>query len=205
MTLDRDAARALFDNAEPTPVGANTAPFAVTSPFEPIDSSVGGPMGDPAAYDRMSGRTARKGMDWRLIAPVGVAALCGVAVLVVATQRPDVEPGKTVAASTITRPAPAPLPVAPPIETAAVSPPASSIVEPPATQPTTVVRTRVRTEPARRAAAPRTVAVAPSASDASSNVSAREPYLPPPVLGAPAEVVVVPVAPAPEPVTPPQP
>lgn len=203
MTLDRDAARALFDNAEPMPVGANAAPFAAASPFAPAGDS----LGDSAAYDRMSGRTARKGPDWRLIAPVGVAALCGVAVLVVATQRTDTEPGKTVAASEITRPAPLPARIAPPIETAGLAAPASSIVNPPATRPPPVIRARARPEPARRAPAPRTVAVAPSTADASADVSAREPYVPPPVLGAPAQVIVIPVAPAPtpQPVTPPQP
>lgn len=199
MTLDREAARALFGDAEPMPAAANAAPYAATPPFAPV--------GDPAAYDRMSGRTPRKGLDWRLIAPVGVAALCGVAVLVVATQRNDTAPGKTVAAADVTRPAPLPAPVAPPVETAAVTPPASSIVEPPASRPAPVVRARVQAEPVRRAPAARTVAAAPSVADAAADVSAREPYVPPPVLGAPAQVVVTPVAPAPtpQPETPPQP
>ncbi|MFA7262532.1 MAG: hypothetical protein WC068_05875 [Caulobacter sp.] len=177
MILDRDAARALFDNAAPMPATAGGAPFAA-----PAFTMAG----DTAGYDRMSGRTARKGPDWRLIAPVGVAALCAVAVLVVASPRNDAEPGRTVAAADIARPAPTPAPVSPPI------------VEPPAPAPAPVVRARaVRAEPARRAPAPRVVARAPSAADATADVSAREPYVPPPSLGAPAQVTVTPVAPPP--------
>ncbi len=212
MSLDREAARALFDNAEPMPATAGGAPFAAASPFAPASDDAFAPVGNEALAARMSGRSTRKGPDWRLIAPVGVAALCAGAVLLVATQRNDAQPGKDVAATTVIRTTPMPAPAAPPIESAAVTPPPSSIVEPPAVKPAAVVRTQVRTAPVtRRATAPRTVAAAPSASDASSNVSAREPYVPPPVLGAPAQVTVTPVAPPPvetvepQPVTPPQP
>lgn len=196
MTLDRDAARALFDSADPMPATAGGAPFAASTPFAPV--------GNDALTARMNGRPVRKGPDWRLIAPVGVAALCAGAVLLVVSQRDDAEPGKTVASTEIARPlpAPTPMPAPAPNETAAVTPP-PSIVEPPATRPAPVVRTQARSQPARRAPAPRTVAVAPSASDASANVSAREPYVPPPVLGAPAQVTITPAAPPP--VTAPQP
>lgn len=203
MTLDRDAARALFDNAEPMPATAGGAPFAASTPFAPV--------GNDALTARMNGRPVRKGPDWRLIAPVGVAALCAGAVLLAVSQRDDAEPGKTVASTEITRPLPAPTPMPAPIETAAVTPSPLSIVEPPAIRPAPVVRAQVRSEPARRAPAPHTVAVAPSASDASADVSAREPYVPPPVLGAPAQVVITPAAPPPvsapepQPLTPQQP
>jgi hypothetical protein len=206
MTLDRDAARALFDNAQPMPATAGGAPFAAAAPVASA--------GDEAVRDRMSGRVARKGPDWRLVAPVGVAALCAGAALLIASQRDPAEPGRTVAAAEITPPAaiPAPAPLTPPpVEMAQATPPASSIVAPPARTPAPVVRTRARSEPARRAPAPRAVAAAPSATDASADVSTREPYVPPPVLGAPAEVTVTPVAPPPAvtpdpaPLTPPQP
>lgn len=188
MTLDRDAARALFDNAPATPasVGGST-PFAAASPFGEADTS----------FDaRTSGHTARTGPNWKLIAPVGVAALLAVAVLVVVQTRDPAEPGKTVAASSPMAPLNPPSAL-PPIETAEVAaPPASSIIAPPATP---VVRTAVRTAPARRAPAPRTVAVAPSATDASSNVSTYERYVPPPAPSLGAPVTITP-APAPPPI-----
>lgn len=188
MSLDRDAARALFGNAEPTPP-AGHSPFAAASPF--------GAGADEDLIARVSGKSARKGPDWRLAAPVGVAALCAVAVLVVASRRDDARSGKTVAAVDIARPAAAPAPIAPsidtpPIEIAEAAPPAP-VVEPSA--PT--IRTRVRAEPARRAPPPRAVARAPSAADAAADVGAREPYVPPPSLGAPAQVTITPVAPPP--------
>jgi len=204
MTLNRDAARALFDNAEPTPAG-NGAPFAAASPFASV-----APFGDGASepYAAATSRPARKGADWRLIAPIGVAAVCAVAVLVIAQTRDTAEPGRTVAASEIVPPTPMPqaAPLTPaPVETAALAPPASSIVTPPATRPAPVAAARVRTEPARRAPAPRTVAAAPSAADASSDASTRVPYVPPPALGAPAVVTIAPPAPAPAPVPTPEP
>lgn len=192
MTLDRDAARALFDNAPaPAAMPSGGSPFASASPFGDADTS----------FDaRTSGRTARKGANWKLIAPVGVAAVCAVAVLVIAQTRDPAEPGKDVAASSPMAPLNPPSAL-PPIETAEVAtPPATSIVEPSAAAPGPVVRGTVRTAPARRAPAPRTVAAAPSATDASSNVSSYERYVPPPApsLGAP-----VTVTPAPTPAPPP--
>lgn len=190
MTLDRDAARALFDNA-PAPAAAagGATPFASASPFGEADTG----------FDaRTSGRTARKGANWKLIAPVGVAAVCAVAVLVIAQTRDPAEPGRDVAASSVMAPLNPP-PALPPVETAeAAAPPAASIVEP-AAAPAPVIRATVRTAPARRAPPPRTVAAAPSVSEASSDVSTREPYVPPPSLGAPVTVTPAP-APAPAPV-----
>jgi WAS/WASL-interacting protein len=191
MPLDRDAARALFDNAAPMPAGAGGAAFASASPFAPAAND--------ALTARMSGGSTRKSIDWRLAAPVGVAALCAGAALLIVSQRDPAEPGKTVATTEVTRPLPTPLPAPTPlpeqVETATAAPPASSIAAPPAARSTPVVRARVTPAPARRAPPPRTVAAAPSASDASSNVSAREPYVPPPSLGAP--VSVIPAAPPP--------
>lgn len=202
MTLDRDAARALFDSADPMPAAGGGSAFATTSPFAPADND---------ASARMSGGAQRGRIDWRLVAPVGVAALCAGAALLLVTQRDPAEPGRTVAATEATQPLPTPLPApAPlpePVETAAATP--APVIAPPAARPAPVVR--ARTAPARRATTePRAVATAPSAADASSNVSAREPYVPPPSLGAP--VTITPVAPTPapapapmpEPVTPPQ-
>lgn len=201
MTLDRDAARALFDNAAPMPVaaGGSASPFA--------------PAGNEALTARMSGLSARKGPDWRLVAPVGVAALCAGVVLVVVSQRDDAEPGKTVASSELTRPLPAPAAMPAPVEMAAVTP-QSPKVEPQASRPASAVRAQARTAPARRAPAVGAVVAAPSAPDASANVSAREPYVPPPVLVAPTPVIIIPappppvitLEPEPQPVTPqPQP
>lgn len=201
MTLDRDAARALFDNAAPMPANAGGAPFVSAAPFAPA--------GNDALTARMSG-SARKGPDWRLVAPVGVAALCAGAALLIIGQRDDARPGKDVAATTATRPLPPPVAMPEPVETAAVTPPAAAIVEPSAPPPATAVRTRARSERAARPAPARRVAVAPSASDASSDVSAREPYVPPPVLDAPTPVIITPaapppvIAPEPQPETPPQ-
>lgn len=191
MTLDRDAARALFDNA-PAPaasVGGST-PFAAASPFGEADTGLS---------DRMSGKSARKGPDWRLIAPIGVAGLCAVAVLVIAQTRDPAEPGKSVAVAEMAPLTPPPI-LPPPVETATVAtPPASSIVDPPAVRPAPVVRTTVRAAPVRRAAPPRTVAAAPSAADASTNVSAREPqpYMATPSVVVPTPTPVTPAAPPP--------
>src|SRR3990167_6120396 len=141
MSLDRDAARALFDQAPaPAVTASGSTPFASVSPFGEPDEDL---------IARVEGRTHRRtGLDWRLIAPVGVAAA---------------------------RPARAP-------------------------------------PPARRAPPPRTMAAAPSVSEASADVSTREPYVPPPSLGAPVTVTPAPapvapppvVEPTPEPTTPPQ-
>lgn len=194
MTLDRDAARALFDNAPAATTAGGATPFASASPFGEADTG----------FDaRTSGRAARKGANWKLIAPVGVAAVCAVAVLVIAQTRDPAEPGRDVAASSVMAPLNPP-PALPPVETAEVAtPPATSIVEPPAAAPAPVVRATVRTAPARRAPPVRTVAAAPSATDASSNVSTYERYVPPPApsLGAPVTVTPAPVAPpAPAPI-----
>lgn len=190
MTLDRDAARALFDNAPaPAATAGGATPFASASPFGEADTG----------FDaRTSGGAARKGANWKLIAPVGVAAVCAVAVLVIAQTRDPAEPGRDVAASSVMAPLNPPSAL-PPVETAErAAPPAASIIEPPAAAPAPVVRTTVRAAPARRAPPPRTVAAAPSVSEASSDVSTREPYVPPPSLGAP-----VTVTPAPAPTPPP--
>lgn len=196
MTLDRDAARALFDNA-PAPVATagGSTPFASVSPFGETDEHMNA---------RLEGRAhRRKGPDWRLIAPVGVAAVCAVAVLVVAQTRDPAEPGKDVAASSPMAPLTPPSAL-PPVETAeVVAPAAASIAPPPAAAPAPVARTTVRTAPARQAPAPRSIAVAPSATDASSNVSTYERYVPPPApsLGAPVTVTPAPIAPpAPAPI-----
>lgn len=201
MTLDRDAARALFDKAPaPAATAGGSTPFASVSPFGEPDEDL---------MARVAGKThRRKGADWRLIAPVGVAAACAVAVLVIVQARDRAEPGKTVAASSPMAPLNPPSAL-PPVETAEVAaPPASSIIEPPAAAPVPVVRAAVRATPARRTPPAQAVAAAPSAPDASSNVSAREPYVPPPSLGAPVTVTPAPapvvVEPAPEPTTPPQ-
>ena len=205
MSLDRDAARALFDQAPAPAVTANgSTPFASVSPFGEPDEDL---------IARVEGRThRRKGLDWRLIAPVGVAAACAVAVLVVVQTRDPAEPGKTVAASSPMAPLNPPSAL-PPVETAEIAaPPAASIIEPPAAAPAQVVRTAVRAAPARRAPPPRTMAAAPSVSEASADVSTREPYVPPPSLGAPVTVTPAPapvapppvVEPTPEPTTPPQ-
>lgn len=203
MTMNRDAARALFDRAPaPAATAGGATPFASVSPFGPPDEDL---------IARVEGRTHRRNrLDWRLIAPVGVAAVCAVAVLVVAQIRDRAEPGKTVAASGPMAPLNPPSAL-PPVETAEVAaPPAASIIEPPSDVPAPVVRTTVRATPARRAPPARTVAATPSASEASSNVSTRESYVPPPSLGAPVTVSPAPVAPppvarpAPDPTIPPR-
>lgn len=206
MTLDRDAARALFDNAPaPAATPGGASPFASASPFGEADTG----------FDaRTSGRTARKGANWKLIAPVGVAAVCAGVVLVIAQTRDPAEPGRDVAASSVMAPLNPPSAL-PPVETAEVAaPPAAAIVAPPAAAPAPVVRTAVRTAPARRAPPARTVAAAPSATDASSDVSTYERYVPPPApsLGAPVTVTPAPTPapppiitePTPEPTIPPQ-
>lgn len=191
MTLDRDTARALFDNAGPMPATAGGTSFASTSPFAPV--------GNDALSARMSGRSTRKGPDWRLIAPVGVAALCAGAVLLISSQRNDTQPGKTVAATatgSIPAAPPTPAPIAPGrVAMAVITPPASSIIEPPARTPTPVVRLKPRAEPAHRAPVQR---AAPPPAEVS--VPAPSMTLPAPVE--PTPEVIVPAAP---PVTMPQP
>lgn len=203
MTLDRDAARALFDNAPAAPASVGGAtPFAAVSPFGEADTG----------FDaRTSGRTARKGANWKLIAPVGVAALGVVAVLVVVQTSDRAKPGKDVAASSPMAPLDPPSAL-PPVEAAEATPPASTIKSP-ATAPAPVIRSAARTAPARRAPAPRPVAAAPSAPDASSDVSTYERYVPPPPPSQDAPVTVTPapvapppliVEPTPDPTIPPQ-
>lgn len=199
MSLDRDAARALFDHASPMPAIAGGAPFASASTFA------------PAASRGVSGTSTRKSLDWRLIAPVGVAALCAVAVLFISSQRDTAEPGKTVASTEITEPEPAPT-LPPPIEpfqaqSAVIAPAASSIVAPPATEPAPAVRTRVRTEPARRAPAPRTIAAAPRVTAPQAAIVVPQPYVAPIIPDAPPLIAATPpiVTPEPNPVTPPAP
>jgi hypothetical protein len=191
--MDRDAARALFDRAEPTPLAPDGhSPFAATSPFAESDADL---------YDHVVGKAPqKKRIDWRYVAPIGVAAVCAGAVLFIVNQRDGAAPGKTVASAEIVQPVPAPIQAA-----QAPAPTDSSIVER-ETATTSPVRITVRAAPARRAPAPRVVASrpAPSASDASADVSARVPYVPPPSLGAPAEVTITP-PPAPAPTPTPQP
>lgn len=200
MTLDRDTARALFDNAEPMPATANDSPFA--------------PQG--GGYDRINSKSARKGVDWRFVAPVGVAAVFGAGALLIAG--PDrTETGKIDAVAPVAVAARTPV-APPPIETAEVAPPATLDT----TSPAPTLRAAAAT-PARKPA-PRIVAqrpTAPSAMDEAADVSAREPYVPgpsqivtpaapPPVVTpepdpvTPPSSIVVPPATEPEPITPPQ-
>ena len=218
MTLDREAARALFDNAEtttlePTPVTtarpiyveprttAKTAPVA--APVEEESFLAG-----PSAFERMNSPKVRKGPDWRIVAPIGVAAVCAGAVALFALpQNNQTVEGRTVASSEIA-PAPvtAPEPVTPPADLAtADNTPAPAAAVAPAPAPV-VQRAASRPAPvaARRAPA-RQVAAAPSAEDSATNVSAREPYVPTPTLGAPAAVTLTPTTPAPAPVVQPTP
>lgn len=193
MTLDRETARALFGEAPPVSASATTV-AAEPSPFA-----------EAGVYERLQGhkaRPARRGVDWRLAAPVGVAVVCIGAIALFALPRSDdaVE-GKTVAASEIAPPpaAPAaPLPVAPaPVETAAVTPAPAPVVQRAATPP----RPAARRAPTRTTVA----AAAPSATDSGSNVSATAPAAPPPPsLGAPTTVTLQPsTSPMPAPATPP--
>lgn len=55
MTLDREAALALFGNAAPMPATAGGAPFSSSPPFSPV--------GNDALTARMSGVSTRKGPD----------------------------------------------------------------------------------------------------------------------------------------------
>lgn len=200
MTLDRETARALFGDAPtPTPATAGTAPAYVAST---ADAS---PFGDgPSVFERMQSRKSRKGMDWRLAAPVGVAALCIGAVALFALPRGDeaVE-GKTVASAEIAPPPVAPAaPLTP--EPAVATPTPEPVVTP--TPAPTVQRAATTPRPAARRTTSTRVAAAPSAADAGSNVSATETSAPPPPsLGDPATVTLQPTQPAvtPTPVTPP--
>ncbi len=200
MTLDRETARALFGDA-PAPAAAPVggAPYAAAADTPTFAEN--------SIFERMQGLSARKskgGLDWRLAAPVGVAALCIGAIALFALPRndPAVE-GRTVAATDIAAPPVAPAaPLIPaPVETAAATPLAEPVSEP-------VVRRAASTPrpAARRPATRTTAAVAPSASEAGVNVSTSEPAAPPPPsLGAPATVTLQPAAPAvtPPPATPP--
>lgn len=203
MTLDREAARALFDNAETTPSSAQpiaaTPRFASTRTappaYEPVEDAPF--IASAGVLERTNSPKARKGVDWRIVAPLGVAALCAGAVALFALPQNDAVDGKTVAATDITAP-PVAEPLTPPpadLATAAntpaaVTPAPAPVVERAASRPAPVA--------ARRAPA-RQVAAAPSATDSASNVSAREPYVPTPTLGAPAAVTLTPAAPAPTP------
>ncbi len=178
MTLDREAARALFGVA-PTPAAAAPgAAYAAAAPRAAAPQA--SPFATNSAFERMNGRTDRKGVDWRLVAPVGVAVVCIGAIVLFAIPRGDqaIE-GKTVAAAEVVAPPLAPTPA--PMETAAVTPPAVATPEPAAT----------RRGPARA------VAAAPSAAESGVNVSDVAPSAPPPpTLGAPAAVDLTPSMPA---------
>jgi len=170
MTLDREAARALFGEA-PAATPVEGAPYAAQTQASPF---AGG-----SAAGRVNGRRDRQAIDWRLVAPVGVAVACIAAIAMFAIPRGDqaVE-GKTVAATEVVAPPLAPAPK--PMEAAAV------------VTPEPVVQRAVRRAPAR------TVAAAPNAVDSGVNVSATESAAPPaPTLGAPAAVDLTPVAPPP--------
>lgn len=181
MTLDREATRALFGEA----TAAAGAPYA-TQTATPVTAN--------SAFERMNGR---KGVDWRLVAPVGVAVVCIGAIALFALPRGDraVE-GRTVAATELVAPPLAPTSAL--MESAVVAPPAIVTPQPAATP----VAQRAATRPAavRRTPA-RTVAAAPSAAETGVNVSATEPAAPPaPTLGAPAVIELrpaLPVAPPP--------
>lgn len=194
MTLDREAALALFGNAAPMPATAGGAPFSSSPPFSPV--------GNDALTARMSGVSTRKGPDWRLVAPIGIAALCAGAVLVITAQGDNARPGKSVAATPAPRPvamAATARPVEPaPIEATPVAPP-PLVVETPAARPAPEIRAR-SAEPARRASPARRAEVAPTPP---ADTSVHEPYVPPPApVATPVEpttppVIVAPAAPPP--------
>ena len=179
MTLDREAARALF-GVDPTPAAATVgAPYAAATP-RPAAAADTSPFATNSAFERVNSRTGRKSVDWRLVAPVGVAVVCIGAIVLFAIPRGDqaIE-GKTVAAAEVVARPLAPTPA--PMETAAVTPPAVAPPEPAAT----------RRGPARA------VAAAPSAAESGVNVSDVAPSAPPPpTLGAPAAVDLTPSMPA---------
>jgi len=217
MTLDREAARALFANAEPTPDTdappmMQPSPFARTGHVERVEPEAApfaaAPFAGQAQHQTRS-TSARKGVDWRIAAPLGVAAVCVGAIALFALPQNQAQEGREVAAVDIAAP-----PVAPPV----ASTPAPVVAEAPAPAltpeaPAPVVP-RVATPraaaPARRAptrtVAEREAAPAPSASDPanSSYASVTAPVTPPPPsLGAP--VTVTPTLapqPAPTPVEP---
>ncbi|MDO9474487.1 MAG: hypothetical protein Q7J28_15670, partial [Caulobacter sp.] len=118
MTLDREAARALFGEA-PAATPVEGAPYAAQTQASPFAGA--------SAAGRVSGRKDRQAIDWRLVAPVGVAVVCIAAIAMFAMPRGNqaVE-GQTVAATELVAPPPAPAPM--PMETAA--PPAAVTPEP---------------------------------------------------------------------------
>lgn len=192
MTLDREAARALF-GVDPTPAAAAPgAPYAAAAPR--AAAAQASPFATNSAFERMDGRTDRKGVDWRLVAPVGIAVVCIGAIALFALPRSDqaVE-GKTVAAAEVVAPPLAPTPT--PMETAAVTPPAVVTPEPAAAP--VLQRTAAPRPAVTRRAPARTVAAAPSAAESGVNVSTVAPSAPPPpTLGAPAAVDLTPSMPA---------
>ncbi|MFZ5669026.1 MAG: hypothetical protein ACOY4K_06005 [Pseudomonadota bacterium] len=200
MSLDRDAARALFEKAPPPP--AEATPI-VGQPVAP-DGEIPITAADAGVYERMThSHSPRRRLDWRYAAPVAVAAVCaGVAIAVASYRGGSVRPGADVARTEIVAPPTAPQPIAPPpVETAALTP--EPVPEPAAPAP--AARAAVRQAPAARRAptAPR-IAAAPSALESATNVSGRESYVPPPALGTPAQVTLTPPPPpAPSVVSPP--
>lgn len=106
MTLDREAARALF--------GEPPAPAAAVEPPYATPRATASPFAVNSAFERMNGRKTRKGVDWRMAAPVGVALVCIGAVALFALPRGEqaIE-GKTVAATEVVAPPAAPPPPLP--------------------------------------------------------------------------------------------
>jgi|GEM_PF-4141200 len=222
MTLDREAARALFANAEPTP-STDDSPFAppaslfgepetvapttTTAPrasgaYRATNTKIDEPPFAAAApFTRdMPPPSARKGVDWRLVAPLGVAAVCAGAIALFALPRDAAEEGRTVAAADITAPpAAAPMPVTPaePMETAAITP-APAATPAPVVERVAAERPAVRRAPARQVAE-REAPVAPSATDpaSSSYASVTAPVVAAPPLGAPPPVALTPASPPP--------
>lgn len=215
MTLDRETAKALFANAEPMP----ETPRATTRPvIDERASPAAAPFAPEAPFATTSayGQTRspkRSGVDWRLVAPLGVAAVCAGAIALVALPRDPAEEGRTVAASDITSPPTTPLPVDP--EPVAATPQAAEDLAPsvPSVTQAATPRQAARSEPAPRRVAERPAPAprAASADDASANVSAVAPMASQaptaPTLGAPATVTLTPAtpAPAPQPVVTPMP
>ncbi|ATQ42212.1 hypothetical protein [Caulobacter mirabilis] len=198
MTLDRETAKALFANPElnPTPAGTETPP-----PFA-ASTSLGS-----------ASRAKRGGFDWRLVAPLGVAAVCAGAIALVALPRDQAQEGRTVAASDLTAPPVTPPPAEP--EPVAATPAAAEALAPslpPSAERSPVVKQaaaqpKARAEPAPRRIAkrdepsPRAASVEEATADVSATAPVAAPSAPPapalgaPALGAPATVTLTPAAP----------
>lgn len=180
MTLDREAARALFGEA-PAETAVDGAPYTAQTPASPFAGN--------SASGRVTGRRDRQSIDWRLVAPVGVAMVCIAGIAMFAIPRGDqAVDGNTVAATELVAPPAAPAPM--PMETAAVAPLAVVTPEP------VIQRAAALPRPAAVRRAPARTAAAPSAAESGVNVSATESAAPPaPTLGAPAAVDLTPTTP----------